>query len=287
MTSKVAKLHALFDNSWAFHVLRFWNSRDAEKASNKGFCEETATVAMVQTIFEMPWGVKLWGFVGFFWDFSMRSFAAFAAASMKAFCWAKRWVKDARLHVLLAKSWARNSPIDLQKLKSWRIWWCCMVRCAYDSYLFVDRKGLPLLDTSHHGWHLSKMSPSTAKAGTFSTLPLSVEGNGLQQRSGAGRLPLQRCKAPCKIWKRLSKTGEKLTGISVSPRILRWNIPKWRSKTVRFFSLYCLSSVFFIFVWHFFDFLLCWPALEGLFLAAAVLHLQSCPRWWIMGDLCD
>ena len=39
-----------------------------------------------------------------------------------------------------------------------------------------------------------------------------MEGNGLQQWSGTRRLPLQRCKAPCKIWKRLSK--EERTWIS-------------------------------------------------------------------------
>lgn len=87
-------------------------------------------------------------------------------------------------------------------------------------YFFFLRLGfgkfLPLLDTSHHGWHLSKVSPSTAKAGTVSTPPLAVEGNGLQQRSGAGRLPLQCCKAPCKIWKRLSKPAKKLTRIGIS-----------------------------------------------------------------------
>ena len=121
------------------------------------------------------------------------------------------------------------------------------------SFSLILQLGIPkfltLLDTSHHGWHLSKKTVLIAKAGTVSTLPLAVEGNGLQQRSGAGGLPLQRCKAPCKIWKRLSKAAEKLTGISVSPRILRWNIPKWmRSKTMRsiFGFLIFFSDMFFL-----------------------------------------
>lgn len=252
MTSKVAKLHALFDNSWAFHVLRFWSSRDAEKASNKGFCEETATVAKVQMIFEMPWGVKLWGFVGCFCDFSMRSFAAFAAASMNAFCWAKRWVKAARFHVLLAKSWARNSPIDLQK--SWKveghdgvIWWgvsmilpnLTFLSSQKQKHIFLHmlRLGIPkiltLLDTSNHGWHLSKKTLKSQSLNCFNSA----------SRRGGQWSPAKKWRWPSSI-AALQSTMQDLK----APVQDRWEIdrylpescyiPKWmRSKTVRFLSL--------------------------------------------------
>ena len=122
---------------------------------------------------------------------------------------------------------------------------------------------------------ICRRKPSTAKAGTVSTPPLAVEGNGLQQRSGAGRLPLQRCKAPCKIWKRLSKTGEKLTGITQ-------NLATFQSEWGQKQSDSSVYKVYLQFAWFFSDifstFLLCRPALEGLFLAAAVLHLRSGPQ---------
>ena len=92
------------------------------------------------------------------------------------------------------------------------------------------------------------MSPSTAKAETFSTPPFAVEGNGLQQRSGAGRLPLQRCKAPCKIWKRLSKPTKKLTRIGISHNLATFQSEGQKQSDssvyfcLTFFRLFALSA---------------------------------------------
>ena len=80
-----------------------------EKASSKGFCK-TATVAMVQIMFEMPCAVKAAAPM----DPVNRFSAAPATAVMKASAWT---AKAAKLQALFAKSWDLNSSMRLGVLE--------------------------------------------------------------------------------------------------------------------------------------------------------------------------